>query len=249
VQTLDGPAAVLAATHRHPYARFAVGVSAEVRGVTDGDAVVWAGRSPYGWVGHGLGDVSTVVKLVERADLFGDVRWINLPRHEPRPGYVRNEDWDLLWATGPVPPHPAGDRVVPIADSAAMNELLDVAFPDSGVRPDSTHVLGWYGIWADGTLVACAADRSTRAAGVEAVGLIGGVAVHPVHRRAGLGSAITAELTRRLQQTYELVALGVDAHNDTAIRLYERLGYAGRHRVTSVRPSTEDMEDIEDIDD
>lgn len=240
MQTLEGPAAVLAATHRHPYARFAVGVSAGARGVTDGDAVVWAGRSPYGWVGHGLGDVSTVVDLVGRVDIFGDVRWINLPRYDPPSGYVRHEDWDLLWVTGPVPPQPAGDRVVPIGDNAAIDALLDVAFPDSGVRPDSPHVLGWYGIWADGRLVACAADRSTSAPGVEPVGLIGGVAVHPEHRRAGLGAAVTGELTRRLQQTHDMVALGVDASNHKAIRLYERLGYAGRHRVTSVRPSTQD---------
>ena len=238
MQTLDGPAAVLAATGRHPYARFAVGVSAEVRGATDRDAVVWAGRSPYGWVGHGIGELSTVVDLVGRVDLFGGVRWINLPRHDPGRGYVRNEDWDLLWATGPVPPQPGGDRVVPIDDDVAIGELLDVAFPDSGVRPGSSHVLGWYGIWADGTLVACAADRSTRAPGVEPVGLIGGVAVHPDHRRAGLGAAVTGELTRRLQQTHEMVALGVDARNNAAIRVYERLGYAGRHRITSVRPST-----------
>jgi hypothetical protein len=188
VQTLHGPAAVLAATNGHPYARFGVSLSdgADVRGVTDGDAVAWAGRSPYGWVGHGLGDVSTVVGLVGRTDLFRDARWINLPRHEPRAGYVRNEEWDLLWATGPVPPQPGGDRVVPIADDAAIAALLDVAFPGSGVRPGSPHVLGWYGIWADGSLVACAADRSTSAPGIGPVGLVGGVAVHPEHRRPAL---------------------------------------------------------------
>lgn len=240
MQTLDGPAAVLAAANHHPYARFGVSLAdgAGVRGVADGDAVVWAGRSPYGWVGHGVGEVSTVVDLVGRVDIFGGVRWINLPRHNPRPGYVRNEDWDLLWVTGPAPPHPADDRVVPVDDDAAIGELLDVAFPDAGVRPGSPHVLGWYGIWADATLVACAADRSTRASGVDPVGLIGGVAVHPAHRRAGLGAAVVGELTRRLQRNHAMVALGVDAHNDTAIRMYERLGYAGRHRITSVRPST-----------
>ena len=161
MQTLHGPAAVLAATHFHPYARFGVGVSdgAHVRGVADGDAVAWVGRSPYGWVGHGLGDVSTVVELVGRADFFGHARWINLPRHAPGPGYVRTEDWDLLWATRPVPPQPGGERVEPLDDDAAIAALLDVAFPGTGVRPGSPHVLGWYGVWSDGSLVACAADR------------------------------------------------------------------------------------------
>ena len=103
------------------------------------------------------------------------------------------------------------------------------------MRPGSPIVLGWYGIWADSTLVACAADRSTRAPGVAPVGFIGGVAVHPEHRRGGLGAAVTGELTRRLQRTHDLVALGVAADNLDAIRVYQRLGYAGRHRVTSVR--------------
>jgi GNAT superfamily N-acetyltransferase len=181
-----------------------------------------------------------VVDLVGRADLFQDVRWINLPRHDPGPGYVRSEDWDLLWTTGPVPPQPGADRVVPIHDDAAIAALLDVAFPDAGVRPGSPHVLGWYGIWVGGSLVACAADRSTSSPGIGPVGLIGGVAVHPEHRRTGLGAAVTGELARRLQQTHEMVALGVDANNGTAIRVYERLGFAGRHRITSVRPSTVD---------
>jgi predicted GNAT family acetyltransferase len=128
--------------------------------------------------------------------------------------------------------------VVPVDDDAAIEALLDVAFPDAGVRPGSPHVLGWYGIWVDGSLVACAADRSTRAPGIGPVGLIGGVAVHPGHRRAGLGAAVTGELTRRLQRTHDMVALGVDANNATAIRVYQRLGYAGRHGLTSVRPST-----------
>jgi ribosomal protein S18 acetylase RimI-like enzyme len=242
VRTLDGPAAVLAATKDHPYARFGVGVAAEVRGVTDGDAVLWRGRSPYGWIGHGLGDLSTVVDLVGGIDLMDGVRWINLPRHEPRPGFTRNEDWDLMWVTGPVPSRPGGERVVRLDEGAgpAINALLDEAFPNSGVRPDSGGVLGWYGIWADSTLVACAADRSTRAPDVAPVGFIGGVAVHPEHRRGGLGAAVTSELTRRLQRTHDLVALGVMADNLDAIRLYQRLGYAGWYGVTSVRPSTQD---------
>jgi GNAT superfamily N-acetyltransferase len=240
VQTLHGPAAVVAATDHHPYARFAAGAAAEVQGLTDGDAVLWRGRSANGWLGHGLGDVSTVVDLLSRVDLMDGVRWINLSRHEPRPGYDHNEDWDMMWATRPVPPVPGGERVVALEPYAApaINALLDEAFPHSGVRPDSAGVLGWYGIWADDTLVACAADRSTRAPGVAPVGFIGGVAVHPSHRGAGLGAAVTSELTRRLQGTHDLVALGVVADNHNAIRMYQRLGYAGRHCLTSVRPST-----------
>jgi ribosomal protein S18 acetylase RimI-like enzyme len=242
VQTLDGPAAVLAATGDHPYARFAVTAATDVRGIRDGDTVLWHGRSVYGPIGHGLGELSTVVDLLSRTAELTGVRWINLARHDPRPGYVRNEDWDYRWVTGPVPVPPGHDRVVPLEPDAApaVDALLDLALPDSGVRPGSANVVGWYGIWADGELVACAADRSTRPGEVPPVGLIGGVAVHPAYRRLGLGAAVTAALTRRLLATHDLVGLGVAAENGNATRLYERLGYAGCFRITSIRPSTVD---------
>jgi ribosomal protein S18 acetylase RimI-like enzyme len=240
MQTLAGPAAVLAATGSHPYARFAVGDATDIHGVAADGAVLWRGLSSYGWIGHGLGDVSTVVDLVTATDVQDGVRWMSLPRHEPRPGFALNEDWDLLWVTAPVAPQPGGERVVRLEPDADphVDALLDVAMPDSVVRPGSPNVLAWYGIWADGTLIACVADRSPRVSADEPVGLIGGVAVHPEHRRRGLGAAVSGELTRRLQETYDLVALGVMAHNDPAIRVYERLGYTGRYRVTSVHRST-----------
>lgn len=91
-------------------------------------------------------------------------------------------------------------------DADAINRLLDAAFPDSMLRPGHPMVSGWYGSWAGASLVACAADRSTRL-GQPTVGVLGGIAVHPDHRRHGWGAAVTAGLTEILRSRHELTAL------------------------------------------
>jgi ribosomal protein S18 acetylase RimI-like enzyme len=237
VVALAGRAEVVRATGRHAYARFAVGRAIEVRGVCADRAVLWFGRNRHGLVGHGLGDESTLDELLAGIRLPEPAQWINLPRRSDLPpGYRLNEHWDFRWLTGAVPPPPGPDRVVPLStsDFDAIDGLLDLALPASVVRPGMAHVHGWYGIWWQDTLVACAADRSNDGPD-EPVGVLGGIAVHPAHRGRGLGAAVTAELTRRLLHTYDLVTLGVAAGNTAASRLYHRLGYTHRHAVTSVR--------------
>jgi N-acetylglutamate synthase-like GNAT family acetyltransferase len=68
----------------------------------------------------------------------------------------------------------------------AVNALLDAAMPETPVRPGQALVRRFHGIWDAGTLVACAADRSSAT-----VGVIGAVAVHPAYRRTGLGAALS----------------------------------------------------------
>jgi predicted GNAT family acetyltransferase len=126
--------------------------------------------------------------------------------------------------------------VTVVEDAEAINGLLDAAFPDSMLRPGHPMVTAWYGIWSDGHLVACAADRSTRQA-EPSVGVLGAIAVHPEQRRHGWGAAVTAGLTEVLRTRHPLVALGVVAGNDPATRLYVRLGFTGVHEVTAITPS------------
>ena len=53
------------------------------------------------------------------------------------------------------------------------------------------------------------------------------VAVHPAYRRKGIAQALLNELERRLEENGVVtVALEVRASNDSAIRLYEKLGYS-----------------------
>ena len=248
---LTGRDAVLEATGGGPYVRFATSMAAGIAGIATDGAVLWWGNGPLGRLGHGLGDASTLDLLIDRVRAAGElagVRRINLPRRDAPPpgsaapglppGFTRNEDWDFRWSEAAPPDQPGQSTVRQIDDAAAIEKLLDEAFPDSMLRPGHPMVSGWYGVWSDGRLVACAADRSTRTAepGVPVVGVLGGIAVHPDHRRHGWGAAVTAALTTRLRTRHSLVALGVVADNHGATRLYERLGFTGVHEITSARP-------------
>jgi ribosomal protein S18 acetylase RimI-like enzyme len=231
VRTLHGRPAVLAACRDHPYAQFAVGLAAEPTGFATDDAVLWFGDAHFGRLGHSLGPLSAVDELMGYAEA---ARWINMPRRPTPPdGYDIREDWDFRWIAEPVSVHHGQDRVVEVEDADALNRLLDLAMPESMLRPGSAMVRAWYGIWDAGRLVACVADRSAGS-----VGVLGGIAVHPEHRRHGFGSAVTAALTARLQSEYPLVALGVVAGNDAASRVYHRLGFTGLTEITSVRAAT-----------
>lgn len=236
-------AALLAAARHHPFARFASGRSARLTGLADGGAVLMVGETDIARIGYGLGPTECLDALLTAArstGLLDGVSWVNLPRQDRGSlpaGYELNEEWDFRWTTRPIAEVPGEDRVAPVDDADAINALLDVAFPESMLRPGHPMAHGWYGIWSGGTLVACAGDRSTRSPDLaaEPVGVIGGVAVHPEHRGRGYGAAVTAALARRLRERYGLVTLGVIAGNVVATRLYERLGFTGVVELTSIR--------------
>jgi GNAT superfamily N-acetyltransferase len=225
---LVGRQAILRACHDHPYTRFALGMAGTPTGVADGEAVLWVAKGPLGRIAHGLGPLDAVRGLIHRA---GPVGWINMPRlASPPPGFEVRDHWDFRWSPRAAPAQAGQERVVPVEDAAAVNAVLDAAFPDSMLRPGHPLVRRWYGVWERDALVACAADRSAGD-----VGVLGAIAVHPDHRRRGLGAAVTAALTTDLHSEYGLVGLGVIAGNEAATRLYERLGFTAFIEITSVR--------------
>jgi len=244
VSTRDvlGPAEVLDSAGDHAFARFLVDMASpeSVRGLRGDGAVLWRADTAHGPLGHGIGDLAAVLRLLDVAvhtGLLDGARWVNLPRLDPvglPAGWDHNGDWDFRWTASAPTVQPGQDRVVPLSDedAVAVNGLLDMALPDSPMRPGHALVRRFYGVWHGGELVACAADRSS-----PRVGVIGGVAVHPGHRRSGLGAAVSGALTALLIAEHGLVTLGVAAGNDTATRLYERLGYRDVLPVTSVRRS------------
>jgi len=238
---------VVAATSGHPYARFATAHSEIATGVADGRCVIWLNTTHFGPIGHALGPLLAVADRLATADVevLSGARWINLPRHglaERPPGFVFNEEWDLRWSVSPPAPQPGEDHVVPLredGDAEAINELLDTVMPDSPVRPGTGLPRQFFGVWEGSTLIACGADRSSplpHRAG-DTVGVVGAIAVDPGHRRRGWGAAVTAAITRYLALRHPLVVLGQAAGNDSATRLYPRLGYTGVLHLTSVRPA------------
>ncbi|MGH3327318.1 MAG: GNAT family N-acetyltransferase, partial [Streptomycetales bacterium] len=82
-----------------------------------------------------------------------------------------------------------------------------------------------------GRLVACGADTASPAG----VAHLAPIATLPEARGRGLGTAVTAWMTRRVLADEPLCTLAMYADNDGARRLYRRLGYREEAWLTSAR--------------
>ena len=218
----------MAAAGGHPFARVFVAGLAGPHGYRRDGGVAWRGVGPFGPVLIGLGAAGSVAALVARlrAD---DLRAAHLPPGVPAPFAGRAEEWEFRWTPSVPAALPGGEAVAPLgeADHADVGALLDAALPDSMVRPGHPRVRRWYGIRVAGRLVACGADASRGA------GFLSGLAVHPRHQGNGLGTALTAAMTRRLHEEFGVVTLGVYPANTGARRLYARLGFTGVLLISS----------------
>ncbi len=239
---LAGRTEVLTATGDHPYARLTT-TGDELRAYRGGGAFAWRTRWARGTVASALGEPHAALRLLatlaDRGELDG-VRRVNLPRigHDalsaslPVSGI---DDWDFRWTSVPPPSQPGAAQVRRLAggdaaatDAAAIGALLDRAFPGTFTRPGDPTVRAWYGVWEDGQLVACGADRSRAA-----TGSISAIAVDPQCRGRGLGAALTATMAQEILTDCDVVTLGVMTDNHRADRLYRRLGFTGCSPRTS----------------
>jgi len=235
---LTSAAELLVASAHDPYVRGRL-TRPEVEGWAGHDAVAWrftyAGdREPYlmTW-----GAPTAVALLLE--ELLPELRNglpVNVPRGTPAllPAWVAVDDqtdWDFRWTDVPPPEEAREDEVVPVSDDEVRG-LLAVANPDAAAQPGDKRVRRWLGLRGEAGLLACAAD-TTQATGV---GHLSSIATHPDARGQGLGSAVTAALTRRLlHEGCDLVTLGLYASNTAGRALYDRLGMKDDHRFTSGR--------------
>lgn len=158
----------------------------------------------------------------------------------PRPGFVTVEAraytglprgwryeqanrWDAMWTDTPPAPVPGEDDVVAVDDDEEVRRLLEVANPGSHGQPGDPRIRAWLGIRERGELVAAGALAEAAQSGVAHVR---GVSTHPGRRDRGLGTAVSAALTRLgLDSVSPLVTLGVYSWNAAAISVYQRLGY------------------------
>ena len=233
---LGSAAEVLLATGHDPFAR-----SSLRRPLVRG----WAGHGATAWLGVDPDDrtpyLSTLGAPEAVAALLGELlpelpprQRVTVPRGTPThlPAWVGMDgtDWDFRWLGAPPPVQPGEERVGPEEDETAVKELLTASSPTASAQPGDEKVRRWVGIREGGTLIACAADTS----GATGVGHLSSIAVHPDARGRGLGSAVTAALTRQLfDEGNDLVTLGMYAWNSAGRALYDALGYADEHRFTS----------------
>ena len=131
--------------------------------------------------------------------------------------------------TRTAPPAPAVD-VEEVTEPNEIGALLDVANPDSFARPGTPGVECWLGIRDGAGLVAVGALVRQP----DGSGHLRGVSVLPDHSGRGLGTSLSAALTRRaLASGPSVCSLGVYVDNAPAVSIYERLGYEKVHTFSS----------------
>jgi ribosomal protein S18 acetylase RimI-like enzyme len=131
--------------------------------------------------------------------------------------------WGWMWTDRQPPAVPGEDTVEVVEDADEVHALLDEANPDSHGRPGDPGIRAWLGVRDRGRLVAAGALAESPHSGVAH---IRGVSTLPAYRGGGLGTAVSARLTRRgLDTMSPLVTLGVYTANAAAITVYERLGF------------------------
>ncbi|NTH68537.1 GNAT family N-acetyltransferase [Agrobacterium rhizogenes] len=112
------------------------------------------------------------------------------------------------------------------ADVPDMQELVDLTKP--GPFTARTIELGRYlGIRQEGALVAMIGERMRFGGLVE----VSAVCVHPDHRGKRLAQMLTVELCTRIRSDGGIPFLHVYAANQSAIALYEKLGFVKRRRL------------------
>jgi predicted GNAT family acetyltransferase len=119
-------------------------------------------------------------------------------------------------------------NVIPLddGDASEMRALAELTRP--GPFRTSTHKLGqFWGIRHEGRLIAMAGERLK----IPGMSELSGVCTHPDWRGHGYARLLSAFVTSQIQSRGETPFLHAYADNITAIRLYERLGYAIRCEV------------------
>lgn len=231
---------LLDVTDRHPVVVLDVGRGFEPPGWAvdegPGRAALFPRRSDHGVPGAAaLGDGPGLDLLLgdERVREWfrtGGFRHLSVPR---RHGALvarhldlgdRGGDWDWMWTTRAPGPVPGEERVRPV-DAGARDELtafLAEHSPRTHGQPFARPGQLWVTVRDDaGRLLACGGSEPS-AAGIPT---LAGIAVHAGHRRAGLGAAVTAHLTRQAVAATGACTLGMFADNDAARRVYRRLGF------------------------
>ncbi|MBZ0295178.1 MAG: GNAT family N-acetyltransferase [Anaerolineae bacterium] len=101
---------------------------------------------------------------------------------------------------------------------------LYAGFPQSQFTPRNLRTGHYYGLREQGLLV-CAGGVHVYSPAYQAA-VIGNVMTHPARRRRGLATRVCAHLCQMLMSNHiAYIGLNVEANNDAAIRIYERLGF------------------------
>jgi GNAT superfamily N-acetyltransferase len=237
VAPIGTAAEVLVATGHDPFARGSLRRPLARGWATDG-ATAWIGIDNEEQRSYlsALGEPGAVGALL--AELLPELpprQRLTVPRGTPArfPAWAGMDgvDWDFRWLPEPPPRQRGEERVEPLDDEVAIEELLAASSSRASAQPGDRAALRWVGVCdAGGRLLACAADTSS----ATGVGHLSSIAVVPEARGQGLGKAVTAGLTRQLfDEGKDVVTLGMYADNPEGRALYDALGFRDDHPFTS----------------
>jgi GNAT superfamily N-acetyltransferase len=126
-----------------------------------------------------------------------------------------------------LPPQPHAIEALSCANAAEMLALIEVAFPGF-FRVRTCEMGRYYGVRAEGQLVAMAGERMAFDRYIE----VSGVCTHPEHRGHGYAAALISRLLADHRRDGSLSFLHTGATNHRAIAVYERLGFVLSHNVS-----------------
>lgn len=172
------------------------------------------------------------------ADLGDACDGFTVPRGVDVSKWAAAEDepglWDLMRTDAAPPAQPGEERVARVGDRDAVQAFLDRVNPSHSVRSDHREVEFWLGVAdeASGELLSVGAF-TRRPTGV---GYLASIATAPEARGQGLGAAVSAALARHAFAVGDPMCLLAHYHpNDSARRLYQRLGYRTTHQNSSIQ--------------
>ena len=115
-----------------------------------------------------------------------------------------------------------------------MVTLVEIAQPGP-FRPRTIEMGAYFGVVDDHRRLIALAGERLRAGGYTE---ISAVATHPSERRRGLASLLTSHVARHIASRGDTPLLHVASTNDTAKRVYDRLGFESRKQTDWVAVET-----------
>jgi ribosomal protein S18 acetylase RimI-like enzyme len=186
---------------------------------------------PRLWLTGAGADEGAVTACVRAAlDECGDeIVGMTAPRSVPLEPWQAGPGtaWDLMVCDAPPPAQRAESDVVDLAEPDAVQEIqqfLDRVNAHHSVRADDPTATLWAGVRDEASGVLLAVGALTRRP--SGVGYLASIATDQLARGRGLGSAVTARLTRQAFALGDPVCTLAHYHpNDAARSIYLALGY------------------------
>lgn len=138
-------------------------------------------------------------------------------------------DWEWMWTVDQPPAVSAEDRLIildDVADAAEINTFSAAHNHRLWAQAGNGEIVRWCGIRDNaGDLIAVGGAQREESG----VPHLAGIVTHTGHRGAGLGSAISAGLTRWALTDSGVCTLGMYSDNTAARSVYRRLGFRTAH--------------------